>query len=404
MRKWIVVVLLSAAGVGAGIAQSWVTDFHPQREKFIKLAEVKVMEAGELEVQGEAEAERSADEARVEVVNGEVYDFGSMERGVTRRHAFIIKNTGTQPLELMLLRTSCKCTLSKVGKEVLPPGEVTEITLEWSTKDVPRNETNFNQIAEIQTNDPRKPVLELIVKGEISSKYRVYPGEIEARELVGTEESSLKFRLLHFGDGTPEVVDWKFEPAKFADLMELKTEPMPGKEVEVIKGATGGLLGTLIVKPGLPLGPMAGTLIMEVEAGGQRKSVDVMVRLNVVSDIVLTGSSDFDRFRTMLNWGTVSSAEGGTRTLFAFVKGPHRESTKLSVRSIDPADSLEVSIGPPTSLAGGRTIRYKITLTVPKGAARVDRLGIGAKLAHIVLDTTHPTTKEVNIYVRFAVR
>ncbi len=405
MRILMIVVMLAAVGGGAGLIQSWMADFHPEREHFIRIAKVRRAAANEMNkaaVKTPAKGEKK-EGPRVTVLNGETYDFGKMERGVTRSHTFLVKNTGTKPLELVLQRTTCKCTLSKVGKNLVAPGEVTEITLEWSTKDVDKNEMSFSQLAEVETNDPDRPIIELRVRGEITSKYRIFPSRIELRELVGTQENRVRLRVMHFGDGNPEIVGWKFEPEKYQNLIDITSEPLPDEDVKKVKGATGGLLTTVLIKPGLPVGPLTGKLLLEIESGGQRKTEELNVHLNIVGDIVLTGSSNFDRFRTLLNMRGVTSKEGARARLYAFVKGPHRESTKLSVASVDPSNALQVSIGEPMKLASGRSIRYTITLTVPKGAPRTDRTGKGTKLAKVVLKTTHPTTKEINIYVSLSV-
>ncbi|MCU0880179.1 MAG: DUF1573 domain-containing protein, partial [Pirellulaceae bacterium] len=42
------------------------------------------------------------------VVNGERYDFGTMDRYATQSHSFIIANDGDEPLILKLGKTTCK--------------------------------------------------------------------------------------------------------------------------------------------------------------------------------------------------------------------------------------------------------------------------------------------------------
>ena len=408
MRTLGLALLMAAVGGGLGYFQSRIADFHPERERFATVAKLRPAVITEMDqsVQHEQESKESEsnDGPRVKVVNGEMYDFGSMVRGVTRSHTFLVKNEGNEPLELHLLRTSCKCTLSKVGKQVLAPGEVTGITLEWSTKDVSRNQTMFSQLAEVGTNDPSRPVLELRVRGEIEEEYRLYPSQIEARELPGTEENRLPMRLFHYGDGAVRLAGWRFEPEQYDDFFSVESEPLDPDALKTRKGATGGLLLRMVIRPGLPVGPLVGTLSLELESGGQKQTVDVPLRINVVSDIVLAGGSNFDRYRTTLNMRDVSAAEGKTETIFAFVKGPHRQKTKLSVKSVDPSDALEVTIGEPQPLSSGRSIRYTIRFRVPPGAPRTERTGNGSKLAKVILSSTHPTTKEIRIYVRLSVK
>src|SRR4051794_37825111 len=60
------------------------------------------------------------------------YDFGTMPRGTSKSHEFVIRNLGTAALKLRLLSTTCKCTLSEVPNASIPPGGSTKVKLEWS--------------------------------------------------------------------------------------------------------------------------------------------------------------------------------------------------------------------------------------------------------------------------------
>ena len=399
---WLLIV--AVLGLGMGVGQSWLADFDPEAEEFFKVGKLK------LSLEGTDNKNTSADEIpkRVgpvfEVVNGASHDFGAMRRGVTRKHTFVIKNAGTTPLEMELGRTTCKCTLSKVGKNTLKPGESTEITLEWSTKEVKRNQSKFNQTATIVTNDRQNPLAELSVAGKITSEYRVFPDELTLQAISGNQDSSEEFLVLHFGDIPPELVKWTFTPEKIQDLIDVTAEPLTENEYKDHKGATSGLKITLKIKPGLPIGTLVGDLKMVLKSE-ESSQVGIKVKGNVVGDIVLSGSSSrFDRTRTTINLGNVAAADGDAERLFIFVKGPHRKETTFTIGSTNPAEQLHVEIGPPVQLGGGNTTRYELTVSVPKGVARVDHLGNENKFGLIVLNTTHPTTKEVNLYVRFAVR
>jgi hypothetical protein len=80
--------------------------------------------------------------AKIEVVDGTIFDFGVMQKGTSRNHKFIVRNIGTTPAELELVRTSCKCTLGNLGNSKdgksrrLFPGEETEIELTWTAESV----------------------------------------------------------------------------------------------------------------------------------------------------------------------------------------------------------------------------------------------------------------------------
>ena len=60
------------------------------------------------------------------------------------------------------------------------------------------------------------------------------------------------------------------------------------------------------------------------------------------------------------------------------------------------------------SINDGAVLMIPMTITIPPGSRVVNRLGgkateLGAKLGKIVIETTHPQTKQVLLYVHFAV-
>ena len=71
---------------------------------------------------------------------------------------------------------------------------------------------------------------------------------------------------------------------------------------------------------------------------------------------------------------------------------------------MDPADYLKVNIGPPKELNNGKTIQYLVTIEIPAGLGSINRMGAEqAALGRVVLETTHPQTKQVPIHVKFSV-
>jgi len=61
------------------------------------------------------------------------YSFGKMKEGDKVRHTWIVKNTGTHPLMIANVQTSCGCTAPFFPKEPILPGKEGEITLEFNS-------------------------------------------------------------------------------------------------------------------------------------------------------------------------------------------------------------------------------------------------------------------------------
>lgn len=62
-----------------------------------------------------------------------MHDFGIINEGDKVRHAYKIKNTGTNPLFIANVITSCGCTAPEFPKKPLSPGEESVVTLEFNS-------------------------------------------------------------------------------------------------------------------------------------------------------------------------------------------------------------------------------------------------------------------------------
>src|SRR5262245_3274661 len=60
-------------------------------------------------------------------------DFGSVPRGPTLTHAFILKNTGSDTVRISSLRVSCGCVTASAPKNILQPGEDSVVQAQMDT-------------------------------------------------------------------------------------------------------------------------------------------------------------------------------------------------------------------------------------------------------------------------------
>ncbi len=98
----------------------------------------------------------------VAVIPETTFDFGVMMHRTKGSHTFVVKNEGTVPLKLATGRTTCQCTIGKLGDETVPPGGETTIELNWEIK---AKNPRFQHEATIHTDDPKNVTFQLIVKG-----------------------------------------------------------------------------------------------------------------------------------------------------------------------------------------------------------------------------------------------
>lgn len=407
MKSWLLLAVAMGVGVGMGAGQA-VYERRRGSELFFSEDYVRREEEGK---QSRLKGADLTSHATVEVLGDAVYDFGSMERYSKKGHVFKLKNVGTKDLELTAGRTTCKCTVSNVSLRVVPVGEISEISVEWTGQTF-LAEPDFMQTVEVQTNDPEHPTLQLKIKGYVTETIRALPEELAVGTVSSNSEATAEFRLYGFRSDVLEVRETTWEAADTAEYFDVKYEPLPAAEVAQEKGATCGVVGRVLIKPGLPLGPINQTIRIRVNAekeavvqlpilGRTQADIRIAASPGVESNVK---SARFDPARNIVAFGALRRHEPAKAILQVYVTGPHRNETHLSVGTVEPAEYLKVNIGPPKELNEGRAIQYLVTIEIPAGLEPVNHMGGDqAAMGRVVLETTHPLTKQIPLQIKFSV-
>lgn len=61
------------------------------------------------------------------------YDYGTITSGEKVRHAYVFKNTGSEPLIISNAKGSCGCTVPEWPREPIAPGESGEIMVQFDS-------------------------------------------------------------------------------------------------------------------------------------------------------------------------------------------------------------------------------------------------------------------------------
>lgn len=105
--------------------------------------------------------------AKLEVINGESFDFGQVLIGDTVNHKFLIKNIGNSDLEIAKIQSNCSCTVSNTQTEIVKPNSSSNIKIQFIGK-VEDIGINDKQIAIRSNSSPKITILHL--KGNVISK------------------------------------------------------------------------------------------------------------------------------------------------------------------------------------------------------------------------------------------
>ncbi|MGE5234731.1 MAG: DUF1573 domain-containing protein [Acidobacteriota bacterium] len=123
-------------------------------------------------------------------IQEKIKDFGVVSKGQKIKASFLVKNTGTAPLEIPQVRPTCGCTVASFDKTV-PPGGTGKIDAEVDT-------TGFNgpitKALLVFSNDPDNPQVNLVIKADVRAAIEVLP------------RSLLRFNVLQGEPATEKVV------------------------------------------------------------------------------------------------------------------------------------------------------------------------------------------------------
>ena len=325
-----------------------------------------------------------------------LYNFGSMEQGTTLNHAFTVRNVGDKPLTLSVASTTCKCTVGDLENNEVAPGEETEVMLEWTAKS---QVGPFRHGATLSTNDPKNMSVSLTVEGEVVASTSVIPGElIFGGVAAGTEVQREVFILSRFQEEV-EVTNFQFSNSSLNDQLDIEIVPAQPDEFPV-DDAKGAVKVVAKLHKERTIGRFFGWLEVDTNLESAPK-LNIPITGNTIGDISIFGPG-WDPKLSLLRMGAVRSGEGKVARLNLSTRGEHAQSTEFEVVRTSPPE-LKASLGEKKEI-NDTLVHMPLLLEIPSGTPPMVRLGEPASSdALVVLKTTHPNAKEVQLRVNFSV-
>ena len=112
-----------------------------------------------------AVAEQPLDEAGpVITFETDVFNFGTITQGERREQVFTYTNTGTQPLIIFNVQTTCGCTAPSWTKDPILPGQTGEVKLVFNSTG---KKGVITRTVNVQTNSITRASYPLRVKGTV---------------------------------------------------------------------------------------------------------------------------------------------------------------------------------------------------------------------------------------------
>lgn len=333
-------------------------------------------------------------------VDGTDHQFEPMVVNSTASHTFKIKNEGPGPLYLQQWDTTCKCTLSSLSGEAVPPGEVVDVKLEWTPKSVG---PSFGQSAQINTNDPDQRMITFRVTGDVWQPLITEPtGAWDFGEVRGSQPAQAegiifsktldRFEILGHTTTTPQL-SMHFVPLSADQL--------------TTAGAKSGYTMRLTMTPRDKVGRFAESITVRTDVDAipefRVQVVGEQMGAVVAYPYVPPGESAknlrYDRSALALGLGTISGRQQRKGWYGFNIAGKSGAKPKiLSVKS--GKEYVRASVSERATADDSGLASFILTVEVDADAPAAIH-GKGSEV-EVLVTTDHPQAKEIRFLVRFA--
>jgi hypothetical protein len=243
--------------------------------------------------------------------------------------------------------------------------------------------------------------VELTVFGRLTPSVQVTPPSFELGHVSADEPATAEARVYSYLPDRFEITRHNWLNRSIEGMFEFHAQPLTAVQLAEEADARSGFLIKIVMKPGLPLGPIRQTISLSTNLKA-RAAIEIPLQGTVVSDISIVGRG-WNTDSGMLRLGAVSGQAGFEQTLTLITRGPFRKEVKFTLGPIVP-ETLRVQIGPTKPLPGGTVYCTPLTIQIPKGSRSANYLGTKqSKCGEITIETSHPKAHQLHLYVSFAV-
>lgn len=359
------------------------------------------------EVDAYLASRRAAGSPKVEVIGEREHDFGVMQRDAQSSHQFVIKNVGTAPLEMAVTGSTCKCTVGKLEKESLAPGESTVVNLEWSAK---TTSGTFGQSATLRTNDPETGELQLVVRGNVVDTVAVEPESWNIGDVEAGEPIELTTVLYNHSDQPLEIVDarWADDDFNASSTIQFESRSTDPERDGVHRGAREAFDFVIHIAPGARQARIHQRLRIDyrtVDDSTKHPPVELVLTGRTVDALSVLGGSRLTTHHNgayQLRVGHAKKGEEKAEKVHVVLRGPFKDSAQLAITQVEPAEAIEAELGEPIS-RNSMTL-LPLTVRIRGDAPVIDRSGKHEDdYGFVVVDSDNPTIAPIRIRLTFAV-
>ena len=156
------------------------------------------------------------------------HNFGNIWAGDSVKHAFEVTNTSERVMEIRGVNPTCGCTTASKWEKEVQPGQVWKLDVTFTTTG---RQGKVNKSITVMTDDPDRPRIELVLKGEIRTRFEVSPSQTIS--LGALQSGSMIKRTLSITNKLPEPVVFTLGKADSNVLKTQLREVEKGKRYEL---------------------------------------------------------------------------------------------------------------------------------------------------------------------------
>lgn len=363
--------------------------------------------------------------ARLTIVDGPMYDFGTMSVGDSGEHLFEVRNDGKSNLTLKIGESTCKCTLGNLEQNNLAPGESTQVKLSWVVK---TSQDRFSQQAQLLTNDPNLGMIPLTIIGRVIREYEFEPKALTFGSVTPGELIDIETVLYNYSKNLIKITSSKITDPIIDELATIDITPLEKEEFgELHQTASQGFRIKLQVESGIPEGNVSQNLVIgfqrfdsegelvpmeemasvltedsEVE---EELSVYLPLQGSVVSSIRMVTNSKLQRkngggYLFMLD--RIPADKVTKATALILLKGDDRDDIQVAIQSVYPEGAITAKIGEVKRQKTMSLVPVEFEID-PKGES-MNYYGLGdddKSYGRIMLSTDKDNNASMALYLKF---
>ncbi len=287
------------------------------------------------------------------------HDFGIVPRGAKTEFEFKFTNKYKENVHVASVRTSCQCTLPRVGKGDLKTYEVGSIVAEFNTRAFigPRA-----AVVTVVFDRPFYAEVQLNVKGNIRSDIVPEPGEIQFGEVDQGDEKLTSAKISYAGTANWEIQDVRSANKYLSVKLDAKTQ----------RGGRTEYNMQVRLKGDAPAGELTDEIVL-VTNEAQFNLVTLPVRANVIPPLSMPASVEL---------GTIKTGQATTNRVFIKSKTPFK------VESVECGDDRFVFNAP----QGEKTAHF-----IPFEFKSDDKIGSFRQKIVVHTNLTDPSSADTTI-------